>query len=136
MSNQEVMSITPEAIAKMSPDAILALFTQLKDAAKEAAKVSKDKAFPLGNKLYARVGKKGGLSIYGLGKFPTTYYVSGAERLFAPEVAAKVLEFIEAHRAEFTTKPVAETETPETPSGDTEADVQATLDSMETESAK
>ena len=47
------------------------------------------------NTLSLKVGEKGGLSMYGLGRFPTTLYKAQWERLieFVPEIKA----FIAAH---------------------------------------
>ena len=49
-----------------------------------------------------KVSEKGALSIYGLGRFPVTLYLSQYEALNAawPDVQ----DFVEEHRAEFTTK--------------------------------
>ena len=54
------------------------------------------------NKLSLRVSEKGALSIYGLGRFPITLYLSQFEKLNAawPEVQ----QFVDANRSRFTTK--------------------------------
>lgn len=44
-----------------------------------------------------KVAEKGGLSVYGLGRFPVTLYAGQWERLLAPEMVAKVQAFITAH---------------------------------------
>lgn len=52
--------------------------------------------------LSLKVSEKGALSIYGLGRFPITFYLSQFEKLNAawPDVVA----FVEANRSRFTTK--------------------------------
>lgn len=53
-------------------------------------------------KLTLKVSEKGALSIYGLGRFPITLYLSQFEKLNAawPDVVA----FVETNRSRFTTK--------------------------------
>jgi hypothetical protein len=46
-----------------------------------------------------KVGEKGGLCIYGLGRFPINLYRSQAERLFTPEMCKRVTDFIEQNKA-------------------------------------
>ena len=52
--------------------------------------------------LTLKVSEKGALSIYGLGRFPTTLYLTQFDKLNAawPEVQS----FVEANRSRFTTK--------------------------------
>ena len=54
------------------------------------------------SKLTLKVSEKGALSIYGLGRFPTTLYMTQFDRLNAawPDVQA----FVKANRSRFTTK--------------------------------
>lgn len=54
------------------------------------------------NKLTAKIGAKGGISVYGMGRFPVTLYKEQWERLigFVPELQA----FIEANKANLATK--------------------------------
>ena len=47
------------------------------------------------NKISFKVGEKGGLSVYGNGRFPTTLYASQWERLLAEK--DNILAFIAAH---------------------------------------
>jgi len=49
-----------------------------------------------------KVSPKGGVSIYGLGRFPVTLYASQWEALFAKR--SEIEGFIEAHRGELATK--------------------------------
>ena len=48
-------------------------------------------------KLSFKVTDKGGLSVYGLGRFPTTLYRSQWERLLEPAVVAELKAFIAAN---------------------------------------
>lgn len=50
-------------------------------------------------KLTCKVTDKGGLSVYGLGRFPVTLYRSQWERLLAPESVTQLNEFIAANLA-------------------------------------
>lgn len=45
-------------------------------------------------KISLKVSDKGGLSVYGLGRFPVTLYRSQWERLLAPDTVKQVNEFI------------------------------------------
>ena len=57
----------------------------------EALRASKHKT------LSFKVTEKGGLSVYGLGRFPVTLYRSQWERLLAPDTVAQVQAFIKAN---------------------------------------
>ena len=50
--------------------------------------------------LSCRVSSKGGLSIYGLQRFPVTLYVEQWERLLAPEFVDAVTHFMIDHKDE------------------------------------
>jgi hypothetical protein len=52
--------------------------------------------------LSLKVSDKGAVSVYGLGRFPVTLYLSQWERLIGS--IPKVQEFIEANRAKLKTK--------------------------------
>ncbi len=52
--------------------------------------------------LTLKVSEKGALSIYGLGRFPITLYLSQFDKLNA--AWADVQQFVEANRARFTVK--------------------------------
>ena len=52
-----------------------------------------------------KVGEKGGVSVYGLARFPTTLYGSQWERLLAK--SDELLKFIEANRANLSVKKAA-----------------------------
>lgn len=54
------------------------------------------------NRLSLKVTDKGGVSCYGLGRFPVTLYLSQWERLLA--AASDITAFIEANRASLATK--------------------------------
>ena len=60
------------------------------------------------NGVTVRVSGKGGVSVYGLGRFPVTLYRSQWEKLLA--VAPDIAKFIEAHAAELKTKETAQPE--------------------------
>jgi hypothetical protein len=49
-----------------------------------------------------KVGNKGGVSVYGLGRFPVTLYASQWERLMA--ASDNIKAFIEEHRSELKVK--------------------------------
>jgi hypothetical protein len=48
-------------------------------------------------KITCKVSDKGGLSVYGLGRFPVTLYRSQWERLLAPETTKAIGAFIQAN---------------------------------------
>ena len=54
------------------------------------------------NKLSLKVSDKGALSIYGLGRFPITLYLSQFDKLNA--AWSDVQQFVDANRSRFTTK--------------------------------
>jgi hypothetical protein len=69
------------------------------------AEVEKLKAKALARsqaRINCKVSEKGALSIYGLGRFPVTLYLSQFEALNSAWPA--VQEFVQDHRAEFTVK--------------------------------
>ena len=53
-------------------------------------------------RINCKVSEKGALSIYGLGRFPVTLYLSQYEAL--AQAWPMVQEFVEDHRSEFATK--------------------------------
>ena len=94
MQDQAPMSVRSE-IAKLRAE----------NAALKASQASK-------NKLTLKVSGKGAVSIYGMGRFPTTLYAEGVARMFEGATggfADVVHAFLEANRAELKTKD----ETPE-----------------------
>jgi len=54
------------------------------------------------DKVTMKVGAKGGVSVYGMGRFPTTLYPEQWIRLLAN--AEAILEFIEANKGSLTWK--------------------------------
>ena len=50
-------------------------------------------------KITCKVSDKGGLSVYGLGRFPVTLYRSQWERLLSPDTTKAIGAFIEANAA-------------------------------------
>jgi len=69
-------------------------------AAQEAAKERKPGNAP---SITFRVGEKGGVSAYGLGRFPVTLYESQWDRLI--QVIPQLQEFMEANKALLKQKP-------------------------------
>jgi hypothetical protein len=55
-------------------------------------------------KITLKVSEKGGLSLYGLGRFPVTLYRSQWERLLTPDTVKQVGDFIKANSALLTVK--------------------------------
>ena len=55
-------------------------------------------------KITCKVSEKGGLSVYGLGRFPVTLYRTQWERLLAPDQVKAILAFITANTALLTVK--------------------------------
>jgi hypothetical protein len=54
--------------------------------------------------LTLRVSEKGGLSVYGMGRFPVTLYKQQWQRLLAPETVAAITEYIRENDAYLTVK--------------------------------
>ena len=78
------------ALNEMTKEQLLALVTQMQ--AQPAKKIS------------MKVSEKGGLSVYGLGRFPVTLYRSQWERLLAPDTVKQIGAFIEVNAALLTVK--------------------------------
>lgn len=55
-------------------------------------------------KITCKVSEKGGLSVYGLGRFPVTLYRTQWERLLAPDQVKAIHAFILANTALLTVK--------------------------------
>ena len=77
-------------LSTMSRDQLLALVAQMQAA--PAKKIS------------LKVSEKGGLSLYGLGRFPVTLYRSQWERLLAPDTVSQINTFITANSTLLTIK--------------------------------
>lgn len=77
-------------LTKLSQAELIALITQMQ--AQPARKIT------------CKVSEKGGLSVYGLGRFPVTLYRTQWERLLAPDTVAQIGAFITANAALLTTK--------------------------------
>jgi hypothetical protein len=90
------MDLTPQQLATLPPDVqahIMAQQQKLQELAeKNRPKISKIK-----------VGEKGGVSVYGLGRFPVTLYAESWEALLA-DGGKQVLDFIKANAASVTRK--------------------------------
>lgn len=70
--------------------------------------------------LTMKVSEKGALSVYGMGRFPTTLYPNQWERLLAE--AETIKTFIAAHVSEFSSKADAKAETAATPTSSVTGD--------------
>ena len=83
-------------LTKPAQPSMADLLAQVEALKAQLASASKPKALTL------KVSEKGALSIYGLGRFPITLYLSQFNKLSAawPDVVA----FVDANRARFTTK--------------------------------
>ena len=88
---------------KGAGDELAAMAARLRALEEENVKLKASKA----GKLSLKVGAKGGLSVYGMGRFPITLYKAQWEKLLGE--AETILTFIKAHESEFTTKGVAVT---------------------------
>lgn len=82
--------MTNAALANLSREDLMALVAKM--AAKGERGVS------------LKVTKKGGVSMYGLGRFPVTLYGSQWDKLIAAVKSGAVEEFIETNRALLSTK--------------------------------
>jgi len=58
---------------------------------------------PLSNGLALKVAEKGGLSVYGLNRFPITLYKDQWKSLL--EVSTEILEYLESHNDQLAEKP-------------------------------
>lgn len=81
----------------LTPEQMLAMITRLQQ---ENAAL---KAQPA-RKITCKVSEKGGLSLYGLGRFPVTLYRTQWERLLAPDTVKQVKDFIAANASLLATK--------------------------------
>jgi hypothetical protein len=77
-------------LATMSKEELIALVAQMQAAP--------------ARKITMKVGEKGGLSVYGLGRFPVSLYRSQWERLLAPDTVSAINAFIKANEALLTVK--------------------------------
>lgn len=58
-------------------------------------KASKSAAAP---RVTVKLSEKGGISVYGFGRFPVTLYRSQMERFTSPETVKMIRDFMETHR--------------------------------------
>lgn len=54
--------------------------------------------------IVAKIGAKGGISLYGFGRWPITMYLSQAVRMIAYVKSGQLEQFIEDHRSQLATK--------------------------------
>jgi hypothetical protein len=66
------------------------------------AELEKQKGAPRTGELSFRVGEKGGVSVYGLGRFPVTLYYEQWIRLM--DMAPKLREFLEENKSKLKLK--------------------------------
>lgn len=78
------------ALNEMTREQLLALVAQMQ--AQPARKIT------------LKVSEKGGLSLYGLGRFPVTLYRTQWERLLAPDTVKQINDFIKANASLLTVK--------------------------------
>jgi hypothetical protein len=90
----------PVAVAPVAPKATPTLQEQIAALMAENAALRTAKA--TGGSLSLKVSEKGALSVYGMGRFPTTLYREQWDKLFAHQDAIKA--FITANSARLTTK--------------------------------
>jgi multidrug resistance efflux pump len=89
--------------------ALAALRAQLDAARAENDKLQADKAklqakVDKRNVLRLKVSEKGGMSIYGMGRFPVTLYKGQWRRVLTDEFIAEMREFLDVHDDELTSK--------------------------------
>lgn len=83
-------------LTKPAEPTVADLMAQIEALKAQVAKGASPRALTL------KVSEKGALSIYGLGRFPITLYLSQFDKLNA--AWADVQQFVEANRARFTVK--------------------------------
>lgn len=101
--------ITAEQLKALSPADTLALINKMAqdraaaDAARAEAEARAKAAQVKSNRLHCKVSERGALSVYGLQRFPVTFYAGQWERLiaFIPDIQT----FLTTNKAQFTTKP-------------------------------
>ncbi len=83
------------AAPAMTNDQLLAFVAKLQadNAALKLAAAAPQRALTL------KVSEKGGVSVYGLGRFPVTLYAASWERLLDATQAKTILDFIKANAA-------------------------------------
>lgn len=84
---------------QMTADQMLAMIAKLQE---QNAALAAQQAAP--RKITLKVSEKGGLSMYGLGRFPVTLYRSQWEKLIDPATVKQVQAFIAANAALLTVK--------------------------------
>lgn len=103
------MTNLPENVTPEMYNALLAKVQELE--ALEAKKKAKEGQAVTANGLTIRVAKSGGVSVYGLGRYPITQYAEQWLRLLEGSKegnADAIRGFIESHKAELKFKPTEE----------------------------
>lgn len=86
-----------KSIDEMTADEMQAEISRLKSI------IAKAKAVKAGG-LSVRKSPKGGVSVYGLGRFPVTLYPEQWKKLLSAETSKTILDFIADNRAELSWK--------------------------------
>lgn len=92
--------MTTQTATTLTADQMLAMIAKLQE---QNAALAAQAAQPA-RKITMKVGEKGGLSVYGLGRFPVSLYRSQWERLLAPDTVKEINAFITANAALLTVK--------------------------------
>jgi hypothetical protein len=87
----DLTKLSPELLAALSKDQLIALVDALKQDARAP------------NKLTLKVSAKGAVSLYGMGQWPVTLYATQWERLLSE--ADTIRAFIAANKASLAVKP-------------------------------
>lgn len=88
------------AQTQMTADQMLAMIAKLQEQNAALVVAAQQPA----KKITLKVSEKGGLSLYGLGRFPVTLYRSQWERLLAPDTVTQINAFIAANDKLLTVK--------------------------------
>ena len=96
--------LTKETIMNLTKEQILEAMKANPELRQSVLNGAKRKTADIGNGLGIAVSDKGGVSVYGNQRFPTTLYKEQWERLLAS--APAILSFINVNASKLTTKPV------------------------------
>lgn len=102
--NSNTATASATDLSQLSREELLAKVAELTKAATRAA----TKGTVCENGLSLRVGDKGGISIYGVGRFPVSLYRSQVEKVIQIVKNGELEAFIIANTSKLATKPVKE----------------------------
>lgn len=100
------VQVSPEVVSHThpDPDPLAELRAQLEQMKRDNAQLRQDlqnsKDLRRGVGLTIKITDKGGISVYGLQRFPTTLYAQQWQRILAPEFQKAMGDFIQAHTLE------------------------------------